>query len=374
VLKADAYGHGLEACARALEAAGSEILCVATLDEALLARRAGVRVPLLVLFPIPARAVRDAVRAGLELVVTDVDGSRELLAAWAAAREGSGPRLRVHLEIETGLQRGGVPVADAADTARRLAATGGVELAGVWSHLASPGDLAFSTDQGRRLQGAVAAIEAAGQPRPPAHLSATGGLFAGSAAGLDMVRPGLALYGELPDGLPIDGRARAAADALRPVMRLAARPLRIADVAPGAPVGYGGRWTAERPSRIATIPIGYGDGYARTSQPGAEALVRGHRVSVVGSIAMDALAVDVTDVPGISREDEVVLLGAQAGERITATELARRRTTIAWEVLSGMAYRVPRVYHRDARPISERTVVGESRVRDGDDLSGQTPT
>ena len=180
-----------------------------------------------------------------------------------------------------------------------------------------------------------------------------------------MVRPGLALYGELPDGLPIEGPARDAAAALRPVLKLAARPLRIAEVAAGAPVGYGGRWTAERPSRIATIPIGYGDGYARTSQPGAEALVRGRRVPVVGSIAMDALAVDVTDVPGISRDDEVVLLGAQGGERIAAAELARRRTTIAWEVLSGMAYRVPRVYHRDARPIGERTLFGESLARDG---------
>lgn len=364
VLKADAYGHGLEACARALQQAGAGMLCVATLDEALLARRAGVRVPILVLFPIPPDAVREAAEASLELAVTDVVGAAELLEAWASRRHGDAT-LRVHLEVETGLQRGGVPAEAAADTARTIAATPSVELAGVWSHLARPGDASFSADQERRLEVAVAAIEAVGLPRPRVHLSATGGLFAGTSAAHDVVRPGLSLYGELPDDLPIGESARAAAAALRPVMRLVARPLRVAQVDPGTPVGYGGRWTASVPSLIATVPVGYGDGYARTTQPGAEALVRGRRVPVVGSVAMDALAIDVTEVPGVSTADEVVLLGQQGDERISASELARRRTTIAWEVLAGMAYRIPRVYHRASGPTSVRTLAGEFLVREG---------
>jgi alanine racemase len=364
VLKADAYGHGLEACARALQQAGAGMLCVATLDEALLARRAGVRVPILVLFPIPSRAVQEAVEAKLELVVTDVDGTAELLEAWGSASQGDAA-LRIHLEVETGLERGGVAEEAAADMARTLASSPGVELAGVWSHLASPGDASFSADQERRLRRAVAAIEAAGLPRPRVHLSATGGLFAATGAAHDLVRPGLAVYGELPDDLPIGESARAAAAALRPVMRLVARPLRVAQVGPGTPVGYGGRWTATQPSLIATVPVGYGDGYARTTQPGAEALVRGRRVPVVGSVAMDALAIDVTEVPGVSTADEVVLLGQQGDERITASELARRRTTISWEVLAGMAYRIPRVYHRASGPRSVRTLAGEFLVRDG---------
>jgi alanine racemase len=364
VLKADAYGHGLEACARALQRAGAGMLCVATLDEALLVRRAGVRVPLLVLFPIPPDAVREAAEARLELVVTDADGAGELLAAWALAGTG-GTRLRIHLEIETGLERGGLPADAAADTARSIADAPGVELAGVWSHLASPANASFSSAQENRLRLAVQAIEATGLPTPPVHLSATGGLFAGSGAPHDLVRPGLALYGELPDDLPLSGAASAAAAALRPVMRLVARPLRVAQVDPGTPVGYGGRWTATQPSLIATIPIGYGDGYARTTQPGAEALVRGRRVPVVGSIAMDALAIDVTAVPGVSAADEVVLLGHQGDERITASELALRRTTIAWEVLAGMAYRIPRVYHRASGPTGVRTLAGEFLPQDG---------
>ncbi len=366
VLKADAYGHGLEACARVLQQAGATMLCVATLDEAFLARSAGVRVPLLVLFPIPPDAVHDAAEARLEVVVTDMDGAGELLSAWGRGRaRQDGTTLRVHLEIETGLQRGGVSEDAAADAARTIAAAPGVELAGVWSHLASPGDAAFSAGQEGSLRRALAAIEEAGLPRPAVHLSATGGLFAGTGAAHDLVRPGLALYGELPDDLPIGESARAAAAALRPVMRLVARPLRVAQVDPGTPVGYGGRWTASQPSLIATVPVGYGDGYARGTQPGAEALVRGRRVAIVGSVAMDALAIDVTEVPGVSTDDEVVLLGAQGDERITASELARRRTTIAWEVLAGMAHRIPRVYHRASGPTSVRTLAGEFLVRDG---------
>ena len=126
VLKADAYGHGLEACARALQRAGAAMMCVATLDEALVVRRAGVRVPILVLFPIPPDAVREAAESRLELVVTDADGAGELLAAWASAGP-DGAKLRIHLEIETGLERGGVPEDAAADTAQALAGAPGVE-------------------------------------------------------------------------------------------------------------------------------------------------------------------------------------------------------------------------------------------------------
>ena len=209
----------------------------------------------------------------------------------------------------------------------------------------------------------AAAIEATGLPRPAIHMSATGGLLAGTAAAHDLVRPGLALYGQVPEDLPLDDRGRALAEALRPVMRLVARPLRVAQVDHGAPVGYGGRWIAARPSLVATVPVGYGDGYARATQPGGVALLRGRRVEVVGSVAMDAIALDVTDIPGVSTVDEVVLLGDQGGERITAAELARRRNTIPWEVLSGMAYRIPRVYHRASGPVSVRTLAGEFPVR-----------
>lgn len=362
VVKSDGYGHGLEVAARTFAAAGADLLCVATLDEALLLRRSGIRAPILVLYPIPPGAAATALENGLEIVVTDAADA----AALTDAVLPRGRLLRVHLEIETGLQRGGIPPELAAGVASGLSSAPGIELAGLWSHLASSHDPGFSAGQRRRLEDAVRAVSVAGIDLPTLHLDATGGLFFGTGASLELVRPGLCLYGELPQTTHggFDERGTAAAAQLRPAMTLKARPLRIVDVPQGTPVGYGGLWTAPRPSRIATLPVGYGDGYARSYQPGAQALVRGTRVPLVGSIAMDAVEADVTDVPDVDTSDELVLLGAQGTDRITATELARRRNTIAWEVLAGMAWRLPRVYHAASGPTGVRTLAGETLVRE----------
>ena len=160
-----------------------------------------------------------------------------------------------------------------------------------------------------------------------------------------MVRPGLAVYGVLDEDLPLTDEGAAAAARLRPAMSLKARPVAFSDVPVGDRVGYGGRWQAQRPSRVAILPIGYADGYLRGTQPGARALVRGVPVPLVGVISMDAVAVDVTDVPGVDLGEEFVLLGRQGPEAITAGDLARARNTIAWEVLSSMAGRLDRVYY-----------------------------
>jgi alanine racemase len=145
-------------------------------------------------------------------------------------------------------------------------------------------------------------------------------------------------------------------------MRLVARPIRIESVRAGTRVGYGGTWTAARPSRIATLPVGYGDGYARAYGSGT-VLVRGRRAAIVGVVSMDACAVDVTDVPSVGEADEVVLLGSQGGDAIDARELARRRTTIPWEVLTAMARRLTRVYHAPVGLLGVRTLAGETLVR-----------
>ena len=194
-------------------------------------------------------------------------------------------------------------------------------------------------------------------------MAATGGLLAGSGPSLEMVRPGLALYGEVPDGFPVDPARAQIVAALRPAMTLKARPLRLEWLEPGETVGYGGRWTASRRSLLATLPIGYGDGWSRAYGEASAALVRGRRVPLVGSVAMDAVMADVTSLPELTTEDEFVLLGAQGDERITATELARARTTISWEVLASMAYRVARVYHAAAGLSGIRTLAGESLTR-----------
>jgi alanine racemase len=359
VVKGDAYGHGLTMAARTFAAAGADLLCVATLDEALALRAAGITAAVLVLFPVPAGGIAAAADAGLDIVATDARSAADI----AAARLPQGRDLRVHLEVETGLSRGGVAVASVAEVARTLLSADGVRLAGLWSHLASADDAVFTARQREQLSRAAGSLAAAGMPVPPLHLDATGGLLFGTGETHAMVRPGLCLYGSVPDSAtPWSAAGATAAAGLWPAMSLHARPIRVAEVPEGSPVGYGGLWSATRPSRVATLPVGYGDGYVRGYQPGAEALVRGRRVPLVGSIAMDAVAVDVTEIPGVDASDEFVLLGSQGGETIGATELARRRNTIPWEVLSGMAYRLPRVYDASAGLRGVRTLAGEFLV------------
>ncbi|MBA2557848.1 MAG: hypothetical protein H0V12_10980 [Chloroflexi bacterium] len=174
-----------------------------------------------------------------------------------------------------------------------------------------------------------------------------------------MVRPGLVAYGVAPTPFPVSAGAETFAASLRPAMTIKARALRVETVRAGEPVGYGGTWVADRESRVATLPIGYGDGWARASSPGAMALVRGRRVPLVGTVAMDAVTADVTEVADVGAADEFVLLGAQGEERIETGELARLRTTISWEVLAGMARRIPRVYDAGSEVTGMRTLAGE---------------
>jgi alanine racemase len=334
--------------ARAFVDAGAAMLCVATADEALALRDMGIRAPIMLLYPPPVAALTDLAALGITIPVSSEEGAGELVDL--ARRPGSdrGVPVTVHLEVETGLTRMGLDPGRCGAVAAALAAAPGVVVEGLWSHLACPEDPHGSAAQEAGLARALAAIRAEGLDVPVRHLAATGGLLAGTAASHGMVRPGLALYGVVPDGLPISPERAQAVASLRPAMSVHARPIRLLDVPAGTAVSYGGRWVAARPSRIMTLPLGYGDGYARGTGPGAEVLVGGRRAPIVGSIAMDALMVDVTDIPAVGPDADVVLLGSQGIERIDAQELARWRTTIPWEVLTAMARRIPRVYHASA--------------------------
>ena len=357
VVKADAYGHGLVPTARAFASAGVDRLCVATLDEALAVAAAATGVPVLLLFQPPSDGLRAAADAGIEVTVAN----EASLDAFEPALRGTSRGLRVHLEIDTGLGRAGVVPGRASAATARLLATPGIELVGTWTHLASADDPAPSGVQVAKFRQACDAMMGAGSGPLLRHAAATGGLFGATAPHFEMVRLGLSLYGLLPEAFPVAPGAREAAAALRPAMSLHARALRIADVAPGEGVGYGSRWRALRPSRVATLPVGYGDGWTYGSARLTSALVRGRRVPLVGSVAMDAIAADVTDVPGAGTGDEFVLLGEQGSERIVALDLARVRTTIPWEIVTAMASRLPRVYDSAGAVLSVRTLAGEIR-------------
>jgi alanine racemase len=266
----------------------------------------------------------------------------------------------VQAEVETGLGRGGFAADEVGQAIEAITATPGARLAGIWSHLAAPGDAARSSEQERRFHD-VAALLGGGGVGLPRHLMASGGLLAGGIAHLEVVRPGLALYGLVPDGLAVPAELADVAASLRPVLSLHARPVRVVDLPAGSGVGYGPSFVTVRRSRIATLPLGYGDGWVRALSNRAEALVRGRRVPLVGTVAMDAVMADVTDVAGdpIGVDDEFTLIGDQDGEVIGTADLARSRTTISWEVVTAMARRLPRVYHAAAGPVGLRTLTVE---------------
>jgi len=362
VVKADAYGHGLIPVGRVFEGAGANRLCVAGIDEATALRAAGISLPILILFPIPAADVARAAAQRFEIVASDASTTAATLAAWRETAPPAGTELSVHLEVETGLARGGFKPEAVADAARQISATPGVRLAGLWSHLARSEDPAATDAQVAAFEAASGAVQDAGLELPPRHMCATGGLFAGRAPLYEGVRIGLGLYGLMPNEFPVGAGQRSAVEKLRPAMAVKCRPLRVETFAAGTPVSYGGLWRAPRESRIATLPIGYGDGWVRAYSPLAAALVRGVKAPLVGSIAMDAVMADVTDIGDVGLDDELVLIGAQDGSEIVTNELARLRTTIPWEVVTSMAYRLPRVYH--AGPVLKglRTLAGEARV------------
>jgi alanine racemase len=233
----------------------------------------------------------------------------------------------------------------------------GVKLDGLWSHLAAAGDTGRTGDQRRRFDTALASLGDGGVGMGPSHLAASGALLAGVTT-YEAVRPGLTIYGLVPDDMVDSPAAKGHAAGLRPVMSLRARPVRVADLPAGWGVSYGPTFETQRPSRIATLPLGYADGWPRALTNRAEALVRGIRVPLVGTVAMDAIMADVTDVPGsaVGVDDEFTLIGEDGGDRITVLDLARSRATISWEVVSVMSGRLARVYHAAAGVAGLRTL------------------
>ncbi|MGH2402676.1 MAG: alanine racemase [Candidatus Limnocylindria bacterium] len=335
VVKANAYGHGAVAVARTLVGAGVERLAVATVDEAIELREGGIDAPVLVLWGIGPDEAALVAAHGLEPIVYD-ERAVDLLDATGGRR---GVRIGVHLKVDSGLGRQGAAPDDAVALATRIARSPHLGLSGTMSHLAVPGeDDAYTEVQVLRFARVLDAMRSAGIDPGLVHVSASGGLLAGGVAFADAVRPGLALYGLQPTW---------AADrdaGLVPVLSLRARPLRIFDLPAGEAIGYGLRYRAARDTQIATLGIGYGDGWPRAHANNGWVLVHGRRAPIVGAVSMDGLTVDLGGIDGVTYGDEFVLIGEQEGERITADEVAAERRTINYEVTTALRERLPRLH------------------------------
>jgi alanine racemase len=336
VVKANAYGHGDVEVARTLRAEGVDELAVATVDEGQRLRAAGIELPILVLWGVGPAEAGVVAAEGFEVIATDIASVRILESAAADA----GTRVGVHLKVDTGLGRQGAAPDEVGGVAATITRSRHLRLAGTMSHLAVPGeDEAYTEIQRLRMARALDAMRSAGIDPGLVHVSATSAIVAEDGGPADAVRPGLALYGLAPAWA-----GRATGIDLRPALSLKARPLRLFDLAAGDPVGYGLRWRASRDTRIATLGIGYGDGWPRAHANNGWALVRGQRAPVVGAVSMDGLTVEIGEVAGVTYGDEFVLIGEQGRARITADDVAAERRTINYEVTTALRGRLPRLH------------------------------
>ena len=347
VVKADAYGHGAEAVAETCFEAGAVMVAVATIEEGLALREGGVNGPILVLLgSTESSEVAHAVAQELVLVVWDVERARAISEAAAALRRIT----RVHFKVDTGLTRLGAPTNEAAARYRSIASLPHLEIEGIFTHFATADDPDPSNDRAQLARFRDVLTSIPDRPRL-VHAAASAGVAAfGPVDGMNAVRTGLAIYGlhaapHLAGALP-----------LRPALTWRSRVHRIASVPAGTGVSYGHEYRLPRDGRIATVPVGYGDGLPRVAGKRGAVLLRGQRVPFAGRICMDLVMLDVTAVEGAREGDDVTLIGAQSGAKQTAEDLAEACGTINYEIVTGIRRRVPRRYFRGGKIVATRTL------------------
>jgi len=332
VVKADGYGHGAVAVARAALDGGADWLAVAMVEEGLELRDAGITAPVLVLSEAPTDMVAPAVQAGLTLTVYSEQSVDEAADAGPAT---------VHLKIDTGMHRAGADPADAVALARRVL-DAGLVLGGTFTHLARADepDEPLTAAQLAAFESVLAELDGAGIDPGLRHAANSAGLLLHPDAHYDMVRAGIALYG-IPPAADLAGTDHVAE--LVPALTLTSEVTTVRTLAAGEGVNYGHRWVADRDTVVAVVPVGYADGIRRDyGLRGGEVLVGGVRRPVLGVVTMDQLVVEVGDGPTVERGDEVVLLGWQGDEQVSATEWAERLGTIGYEVVCAFSARLPR--------------------------------
>jgi alanine racemase len=339
VIKADAYGHGAVPVARAALDAGASRLGVGDSTEAIELRESGIAAPVHVLGALVEREMDEVVYHGITPTIHSLARVQDLDRRAAA----QGRRLPVHLMVDTGMGRLGVRPESAEELLLAIAARPHLRLEGIATHLSSAGDPdpSFTDEQLASFRRVLRRARALGVHVPRVHAAATAGLFLhGAKARFNLVRPGISLYGIDPDGL-----ARRAGVRLEPVLSLRSQVVFLKHVEAGTPVGYGAAWRAPERTAIATVPIGYDDGYPyNCSKKGAEVLVRGVRCPVVGTVTMDYLIVDVGRVPEPKVGDTVTLIGRDGGEEVRVEDVARWAGTIPYAIPCGLGKRVRRVY------------------------------
>ena len=354
IVKDEAYGHGALDAARIALEEGAWGFGLSTLEEAMTLREAGIAAPLLLLGERQEAELSWCVEHDLTVCLNEANTARALARA-AAAR---GKRVPVHLKINTGMSRYGVRWDEALPLIERICGEKSLLLEGVMTHFAQSDetDKTFANLQISRFDGVLRSLAERGIRVNCQHLCNSGGFLDLPHAHRDMVRIGILIYGIFPSTVcrRIPG--------IEPVMSVKARVASIQNLKAGDVVGYGMRYTAPGPRRIAVLPIGYGDGFPRVRNLGA-ALLHGKRAPLIGGIAMDALMVDITDIPGAQLWDEAVIMGRQGGEEITVHDMAKLKNSVSYDVLTGWRLRLRRrCVNGDAPPVRDTTPDGDQLV------------
>jgi alanine racemase len=331
VVKADAYGHGVVPVAQRLQAEGVDGFGVALAEEGIELREAGIDRAILVLNGISGGAHRDIIAAGLTPVLYEISEASSFDAV-------SGDRpVDVHLKVDTGMGRLGVPLGDLSEFLRELRRFPSIRIVGLMTHLSTADtDPDYVAEQVAGFAQAQGLVRRFGHEPVVLHVANSAACFRHPETHFDWVRPGLALYG-YPGSDTVDAP-------LQPAMRWRTEVLRVRTLAPGESAGYGRSFRATSETLLATIPVGYGDGLLRSASNRGHVLIRGVRCPIVGNIAMDLTTVDVSKLPDVAIGDEALLLGEQNGAVLDARDLAAAAGTIPYEVLTNVSRRVPRVY------------------------------
>ena len=340
VVKADAYGHGAVEVSRKFIEEGASYLAVAFIDEAVKLRDAGITAPIIVLFD--RKEVREFFDFKLIPVVYNVDDARSLSTE---ARKRN-TVLHIHVKIDTGMGRIGLSGNALINDLEKIAKMQRIKITGLISHFsdADLSDKSYATVQLENFNKVREALSRKLNRKIFSHIANSAAVLTFKDAYLDAVRPGIMLYGYSPLGQNIASILPSEHINLMPAMKIKTKILCIRNLAPASPVSYGRTFITKRQSRIGVIPVGYADGYNRLFSNNANVLVKGRRVPVVGRVCMDLTMIDVTDIKNISEDDEVIMLGQQGKESITAYELAFRAHTISYEILTSLGNRSRKMY------------------------------
>jgi len=335
VVKADAYGHGAIEISNCALKNGASLLGVANADEGVQLRAGGINAPILILSPSPISEIDEIVKYNLMPSVSDIGFARELDAKMAK----KGGRIPVHIEIDTGMGRGGTLYYEALRMINEVLGCPNIRVDGIFSHMAlsEAADDEYNLTQWDLFRNLLKLMEDHGIEIPIRHFSNSGGIINFPQFNLDMVRPGIMTYGIHPS------TATSSKADLVPVMSFKTTIVLLKDFPAGYSIGYNRTYVTKKPTRIATIPVGYGDGYGFILSNQSEALIRGRRAPIVGRVSMDMCTVDVSHIPECDVGDEVVLMGRQGGEYISANDLAAKARTISYEILCALGKRAPRV-------------------------------